>query len=179
MNVGEQWRALGQVPAVRTALFLLGWLLLAITPLVGVIPGPGGIITFGAGAALVLKYSPWAKRQYVRLKRRYPNKGAWADWGLRRCSARRREERRKRTEAKRAAEAARRRELARLEREDGRAKLVLVRHEVGAVGYFIERRFEPEGPFEHESYWAAVEFSRVYENIDAARLDGLRQLERA
>ena len=27
-----------------------------------VLPGPGGIIVFGAGATLVLKYSEWAKR---------------------------------------------------------------------------------------------------------------------
>ncbi len=176
MDLTDRWRALGKVPAVRTALFLLGWLLLAITPLVGVIPGPGGIVTFGAGAALVLKYSPWAKRQYVRLKRRYPNKGAWADWSLRRCSARRREERRRRAEARRAAEAARERELARLERVDGKAKLVLVRHQIGVIGYFIERRFDSADP--HESYWAAVGFSRLHPDFEAARAEGLRELER-
>ena len=44
-----------------------------------------------AGLGLVLKYSGWAKRQYVRFKRRHPNKGRWADWGMRRPSARRRE----------------------------------------------------------------------------------------
>ena len=178
MSVGERWRALGQVPAVRTALFLLGCLLLLVTPFVGVLPGPGGIVTFGAGAALVLKYSGWAKRQYARMKRKHPKKAEWADWSLRRASARRREERRKRLEAKRAAEAAQKREVARLEREDGEAKLVLVRHEVG-IGYFIERRFGPEGPVEHESYWAAVGFSRLYPDFEAARSEGLEQLERA
>jgi hypothetical protein len=177
MRLTEQWRALGKVPAVRTALFLLGWLLLAVTPFIGVLPGPGGLFTFGAGAALVLKYSPWAKRKYVQLKRRYPKKGAWADWGLRRCSARRREERRKRQEARMAAETARKRELARLERGDGEAKLVLLKHEIG-IGYYIERRFAPEGPYEHETYWAAVGFSRLHPDFEAARAEGLRELER-
>jgi hypothetical protein len=68
-------------------------------PAVGVLPGPGGVIVFGAGLALTLKYSEWAKRQYVQFKRKHPNKGRWADWGLRRKSAKRREELRKEREA--------------------------------------------------------------------------------
>ena len=168
---------MGQVPAIRTALFIVGCLLLLVTPFIGVLPGPGGIITFGAGAALVLKYSDWAKRQYARFRKKHPRKIAWADWGLRRQSAKRREERRKRLEARRAAEAARRRELARLERKDGEAKLVLVRHDVG-IGYFIERRFTPCGPFEYESYWAAVSFSGLHADFEAARAEGLEELAR-
>lgn len=80
-----------QTPVVRHALVVLGFVLIAITPLVGPIPGPGGIIVFGAGLSLILKYTGWAKRLYVRFKRRHPNKGRWADWSLRRASARRRE----------------------------------------------------------------------------------------
>nr|WP_295370631.1 hypothetical protein [uncultured Sphingosinicella sp.] len=178
MEWRNKWHALEQMPAVRTALCILGCLLLLITPFLGVLPGPGGLFTFAAGAALVLKYSEWAKRKYVLLKRRYPKQGAWVDWGLRRCSARRREEKRKRLEARCAAEAARKRELARLDRDDGEAKLVLVRHEIG-VAYFIERRFTPDGPFEHEAYWAAVGFSRLYADFEQARHEGLKQLERA
>ena len=49
-----------------------------------------------------LKYSEWAKRKYVEFKRRHPNKGRWADWGLRRKSAKRREELRKQQEGARA-----------------------------------------------------------------------------
>ncbi|MEA3031772.1 MAG: hypothetical protein QOJ53_1747 [Sphingomonadales bacterium] len=86
------------VPVVRQSLVVLGFFLIAITPLVGPIPGPGGVIVFGAGLSLVLKYSGWAKRFYVRLKRRHPYKGRWADWSLRRPSARRREERLKQSE---------------------------------------------------------------------------------
>lgn len=99
MNIRERWCAWGRMPAVRTGLFVLGWVLLAITPLVGMLPGPGGVIVFGAGATLVLKYSEWAKRRYVAFKRKHPNKGRWADWSLRRQSAKRREEIRKQQEA--------------------------------------------------------------------------------
>ena len=82
-------------PLVRQGLVALGFVLIALTPVVGPIPGPGGIIVFGAGLSLVLKYTGWAKRLYVRFKRRHPNKGRWTDWSLRRSSARRREELRK------------------------------------------------------------------------------------
>jgi hypothetical protein len=78
---------------------VLGILLILVTPLVGVLPGPGGVFVFAAGAALVLKYSPWGKRLYVRLRRRYPKGAAWADWALRRASHRRREHLRKQREA--------------------------------------------------------------------------------
>ena len=88
-----------QIPLVRHLLVALGFLLIAITPLVGPLPGPGGIITFGAGLSLILKYTGWAKRLYVRFKRRHPKKGSWADWSLRRASARRRHEIRQRGEA--------------------------------------------------------------------------------
>jgi len=88
-----------QIPVVRHSLVALGFVLIAVTPLVGPIPGPGGIIVFGAGLSLILKYTGWAKRLYVRLKRRHPNKGRWADWSLRRPSAKRREEIRKQSEA--------------------------------------------------------------------------------
>jgi hypothetical protein len=95
MDIRDQWRALGEKPAVRTTLFVIGILLMLASPAVGVLPGPGGVIVFAGGLALTLKYSEWAKRQYVRFKRRHPNKGRWADWGLRRRSAKRREEMRK------------------------------------------------------------------------------------
>jgi hypothetical protein len=99
MSLKDQWLALGKVPAVRTALFGLGILLMIVSPLAGVLPGPGGILVFGAGLALTLKYSEWAKRKYVEFKRKHPKKGRWADWGMRRPSARRREEIRKQRKA--------------------------------------------------------------------------------
>jgi hypothetical protein len=90
MRLQERWAAFSQKPVVRAVLVGLGFVLIALTPLVGPIPGPGGIIVFGAGLTLVLRYSGWAKRLYVRLKRKHPKKGAWADWSLRRASAKRR-----------------------------------------------------------------------------------------
>ena len=84
---------------IRQCLFALGILLIIVSPLVGAIPGPGGVFVFAAGLALMLQNSEWAKRQYVKFKRRHPNKGRWADWGMRRLSARRREERLKRAQA--------------------------------------------------------------------------------
>lgn len=90
MSIGSTLRALGWREALRYGLLGVGWLLIASTPFVGVLPGPGGVVVFALGAGLVLKNSLWAKRRYVRLKRRWPRHGAWADWGLRRASARRR-----------------------------------------------------------------------------------------
>ncbi len=95
MNIRERWQSLSEIPMVRTTLFVLGILLMLASPAVGVLPGPGGVIVFAGGLALTLKYSEWAKRQYVRFKRKHPNKGRWADWGLRRRSARQREQIRK------------------------------------------------------------------------------------
>ena len=89
------WRHIETNPAARAILIGLGVLLMAASPIVGPIPGPGGVIVFAAGLTLVLKYSGWAKRLYVRLKRKHPKKGEWADWGLRRRSALRRHARRK------------------------------------------------------------------------------------
>lgn len=92
MALNERWAALSRMRPVRYTLVGIGCLLIALTPLVGPLPGPGGVVVFAAGLSLVLKYSGVAKRLYVRFKRKHPNKGRWADWGLRRQSARRREE---------------------------------------------------------------------------------------
>jgi hypothetical protein len=64
--------------------------LIILSPIVGALPGPGGVFVFAAGLGLMLKNSAWAKRRYVAFKRRWPRQGRWADWGLRRASARRR-----------------------------------------------------------------------------------------
>ena len=79
----------------RLSLFILGLLLMVLTPFVAILPGPGGIFVFGAGLALTLRNSDWAKRRYVHFKRWQPRAGRWADWGLRRGSHLRREARRK------------------------------------------------------------------------------------
>lgn len=62
----------------------LGWLLIVLAPVVGVVPGPGGVFVFAAGVALLLRHSAWAKRRYVRLKRRWPWLGRHTDRVMRR-----------------------------------------------------------------------------------------------
>ncbi|MGI8705715.1 MAG: hypothetical protein ACR2JJ_07975 [Sphingomicrobium sp.] len=83
---------------MRIALFVTGLVLIVISPLLGALPGPGGIFVFAAGLALALRNSEWAKRKYVRFKRWQPKAGHWTDWGLRRKSARRRHDLRKEKE---------------------------------------------------------------------------------
>jgi len=91
-EVAQQSGGWRQSPIVRKALVVAGFLLMIGAVLVGPLPGPGFIILFPAGLALILQNSQWAKRLYVRFKRRHPNKGRWTDWGMRRASAKRREE---------------------------------------------------------------------------------------
>lgn len=80
-------------PAVRTGLLILGVLIVIISPIVGAIPGPGGVFVFAIGFGMMLRYSRLVKRFYVRAKRRWPKQGHWIDWGLRRGSALRRAQR--------------------------------------------------------------------------------------
>ncbi|UZK66282.1 hypothetical protein [Sphingomonas sp. M1-B02] len=89
-------------PIVRLVLMATGFLLIAATPLVGIIPGPGGIFVFAAGLVLVLQNSNWARKHFARLKRRWPRFGHYADRALRRRSFRRRRERAKEAEIARA-----------------------------------------------------------------------------
>ena len=95
MDLRDRWKAAGRNPTVKLMLMLLGFVLLGLAPLVGVVPGPGGIVVAAAGLTLVLRNSRWAKRRYVRFKRWKPRAGSWFDWGMRRPSARRREALRK------------------------------------------------------------------------------------
>ena len=91
----RQWQRFIDNPIVEWTLLVVGVVLLLVSPLVGVIPGPGGIVVAGIGLALILKTSSWAKRRYVRFKRWQPRAGRWTDWALQRRSAKRREELRK------------------------------------------------------------------------------------
>ena len=95
MITRRQWRRFIDHPVVEWAIFALGVILLLLAPVVGALPGPGGIIIAGVGLALMLKTSMWARRHYVKFKRWQPKAGRWTDWALRRRSARRREELRK------------------------------------------------------------------------------------
>ena len=91
MGRREKWAKFLDSPIVEWSLFGLGVILLILSPVVGIIPGPGGIVVAGIGLALILKTSMWAKRHYVRIKRWQPKAGRWMDWALRRPSAQRRE----------------------------------------------------------------------------------------
>lgn len=95
MITRKQYDAFLAYPATQWTLFAVGVILIILSPVAGVIPGPGGVIVFGIGLGLVLKTSMWAKRRYVHFKRWQPGVARWTDWGLRRRSARRREELRK------------------------------------------------------------------------------------
>ena len=70
----------------RLLMLALGPALIALSPVVGLVPGPGGLLVFVAGVALTLQASHVAKRLYVRAKRRWPRLGHWSDKGLRRPS---------------------------------------------------------------------------------------------
>jgi hypothetical protein len=92
MSFRERFAALRQNPIARYGLLVVGVIFLIITPFLGALPGPGGIFTFAIGLGLVLQNSAWARRRYVRFKKQQPKIGGWTDWGLRRASARRRDE---------------------------------------------------------------------------------------
>jgi hypothetical protein len=95
MTWRERWQIWKRTHGIKHAIHAFGWVLVVLSPVVGLLPGPGGVFVFAAGFALVLQTSQWAKRTYVRAKRRWPRLGSWVDWGLRRKSAARRREREK------------------------------------------------------------------------------------
>ena len=95
MQLMDSWRALRRTEGWRLSMLVLGLLLLILAPLIGALPGPGGIFVFAGALTLLLRNSAWVRRRYVLFKRRWPKHGAWADWGLRRKSAKRREARAK------------------------------------------------------------------------------------
>ena len=103
---GHTERRTGKPSAMkRLAMFWGGAFLVIISPLVGAIPGPGGLVVFAAGFGLMLRGSRWVKKKYAAFKRRHPKKGDWADFGLQRGSYKRRQARLK-AEAAAAAAAA-------------------------------------------------------------------------
>ena len=63
MFTRAQWRWFIDHPVVEWSIFAIGVVLILLSPLAGVIPGPGGIFVFAIGLALVLKTSMWAKRR--------------------------------------------------------------------------------------------------------------------
>ena len=71
----------------RVAQLGLGAVLMIVGPIAGApvpVPFPVGLVLFGIGLALVLRNSLWARRRYVRFKRRYPRAGKLTEFGLQR-----------------------------------------------------------------------------------------------
>jgi Flp pilus assembly protein TadB len=71
-------------------MLVVGWFLIVLAPVVGALPGPGGIFVFAAGMILLLRNSCWARRNYVLFKRRFPKIGHACDKVMRRGSTLRR-----------------------------------------------------------------------------------------
>ena len=74
---------------MRLVMLVTGIFLVIISPIIGAIPGPGFIIVFPIGMALILKSSRTAKRLYIRFKDRFPRYGRWTDTLMRRRKLRR------------------------------------------------------------------------------------------
>lgn len=75
----------------RVFQILLGALLIPVAGIIGLIsPAPIGIVVFGAGVALVLRNSRWARRRYLFYTRRHPRVRRAVDIGLMRGKRRRR-----------------------------------------------------------------------------------------
>lgn len=87
----SQWKRIVTHPIVDWTIFILGVILILLSPVVGALPGPGGIFVLALGLAMVLRTSHWARRRYVAFKKWQPKAGRWTDWGMRRKSALRRE----------------------------------------------------------------------------------------
>ncbi|HEU0044578.1 hypothetical protein [Sphingomonas sp.] len=79
-----------RLPASRPLQLVLAVFLIVLAPVVGLLPGPGGVFVFAGGLVLLLRNSRWARRHFAKAKRRWPRIGALADKGLRRGSAQRR-----------------------------------------------------------------------------------------
>lgn len=74
----------------RVFQILLGILLLPVAGIVGLIsPAPIGIVILGAGVALVLRNSRWARRRYLFHTRHHPRVRRAVDMGLMRGRRRR------------------------------------------------------------------------------------------
>ncbi len=62
----------------------VGWAIIFGAPIIGIFPGPGGLILFPIGLGIVLKHSRWAKRRFAIHAKRHPEYGRWMNWALRR-----------------------------------------------------------------------------------------------
>ena len=56
----RRWRKFETSDGGRLTLVVTGMFLMAISPIIGALPGPGFIIVFPLGLGMTLKYSRWA-----------------------------------------------------------------------------------------------------------------------
>lgn len=56
----------------KVVLLGIGWILVVAGPVVGIVPGPGGIPISAAGLVLILSQSYSAKRIFIRWQLRHP-----------------------------------------------------------------------------------------------------------
>lgn len=57
---------------VRWIMIASGWVIMAAGIIISPAPGPMGAPIFAVGLILVLRNSRWARRQYIKMQRRYP-----------------------------------------------------------------------------------------------------------
>ncbi|MEN3974612.1 hypothetical protein [Emcibacter sp. SYSU 3D8] len=56
----------------KVVLLGTGWMLVIAGPIIGILPGPGGIPVAAAGLVIILSQSYTAKRMFIRMEHRYP-----------------------------------------------------------------------------------------------------------
>lgn len=69
--VKSWWKAIPQ-SVRRAAVFVVGMLLIIVSPIVGTIPGPGGIIVFLAGISILASEFDWAENLRAVLTEKVP-----------------------------------------------------------------------------------------------------------
>jgi hypothetical protein len=66
----------------RRAGITIGLLLVAASPLVGLLPGPGGVVVLAVGLGMTLRNSRQARKLYVRFRQRWPRYGRMTERAL-------------------------------------------------------------------------------------------------
>jgi hypothetical protein len=77
-------KKLSEMRAFQWVMIIIGWAFIISAPLISWLPGPGGLLFFVIGSALILKNSLWAKRKYATHSKRHPEYGKWFNWAMRR-----------------------------------------------------------------------------------------------
>ena len=84
------------MPIKKIIILSTGWILVITGPIVGILPGPGGIAVIGVGVVLIMGQSRVARRVFVRTQHRYPEMMGPVRRFIRRRNQKRAEKRAKR-----------------------------------------------------------------------------------